>query len=195
MPRLVRRRTFRDRLLFYLNPLDLALELWTYIEGYDWDGVQSSTSTPIGLGLNLLLFLARVNCSNTHSSYDGAVLVRSVEDGYFKSGGYLGGSRGGKMGYFVCTGNPESAPLCAPVIGGPFSPSLDEMENLLFYRYGLARQLWILSWILGTFSMLNAVLCFTKKKRYRMFESNIDVFSLSRPDDFHPKLITSTGGT
>ena len=32
------------------------------------------------------------------------------------------------------------------------------------------------SHVLAGISILNALLCFTKKKRYRMFESNIEVF-------------------
>ena len=114
MPRLVRRRTFRDRLLSYLNPLDLALDLYTYIESYDWDGVQSTTSTPIGLALNILLFIARVNCSRTSSPVYNDVLLTQPQKYYGE-----GWDAENKLGYFVCNGNPASATLsCAPVSGG-----------------------------------------------------------------------------
>ena len=97
MPRLVRRRTLRDRLLSYLNPLDLALDLYTCIESYDWDGVQSTTSTPIGLALNILLFIARVNCSRTSpSAYNDVLLTQPQKYGW---------DTGSKLGYSVCNGN------------------------------------------------------------------------------------------
>ncbi|KAF8430284.1 hypothetical protein EV426DRAFT_556602 [Tirmania nivea] len=131
MPRLVRRQSVRDRILSLLNPFDHALDLYTYIESYDWDGVQSTTSTPLGIALNILLFLARVNCSN--GAYQGweDVLIKST------SGKAYGGGWGSlkNSGYFL--------------------------------RY--------LSWFLAVISALNAVLCFTKKKKYRMFESNIEI--------------------
>ena len=97
MPRLVRRRTLRDRLLSYLNPLDLALDIYTCIESYDWDGVQSTTSTPIGLTLNILLFIARVNCSRTSpSAYNDVLLTQPQKHGW---------DTGSQLGYSVCNGN------------------------------------------------------------------------------------------
>lgn len=114
MPRLVRRRTLRDRLLSYLNPLDLALDLYTCIESYDWDGVQSTTSTPIGIALNILLFIARVSCSRTSQPTDNDVLLTQPQDYYGEGWG-----AGSKFGYSVCNGNPAPAPSsCSPVSGG-----------------------------------------------------------------------------
>lgn len=49
----------------------------------------------------------------------------------------------------------------------------DGMESLLGVYWGT--QLRYLSWFLAIISTLNAVMCFTKKKKYRMFESNIEV--------------------
>ena len=99
MPRLVRRQNLRDRLLSYLNPLDLALDLYTCIESYDWDGVQSTTSTPIGLALNVLLFIARVNCSKTSPSAYNDVLVTQPQKYYGE-----GWNAGSNLGYSVCNG-------------------------------------------------------------------------------------------
>ena len=183
MPRLVRRQSLCARLLSYLNPLDLALDLYTYIGSYDWDGVQSTTSTPIGIGLNLLLFLCRVNCSTSRSDYTGDILAGSYDGKRGPTWRGLGSA--GKVGYFVCNRDPASSPSsCAPVLGGHYSSTLNEMESLRFYRDGWARQLWIFSWILAGISVLNAILCFTKKKRYRMFESNIDVRLPPQPRSF-----------
>jgi len=170
MPRLVRRHSVRDRILSFLNPLDHALDLYTYIESYDWDGVQSTTSTPLGIALNILLFLARVNCSS--GAYQGweDVLIRST------SGKTYGGGWGSpkKSGHFVCAGNPETSPSpCAPFLGGYYPILFGRMESLLGVYWGT--QFRYLSWLLAGISLLNAVMCFTKKKRYRMFESNIEV--------------------
>ncbi|RPB25074.1 hypothetical protein L211DRAFT_836933 [Terfezia boudieri ATCC MYA-4762] len=131
MPRLIRRQSVRDRILSFLNPLDHALDLYTYIESYDWDGVQSTTSTPLGIALNILLFLARVNCSN--GAYQGweDVLIKSTSGKTYGRG--WGSLR--NTGYFL--------------------------------RY--------LSWFLAVISAVNSVMCFTKKKKYRMFESNIEI--------------------
>lgn len=164
MPRLIRRQSVRDRILSFLNPLDHALDLYTYIESYDWDGVQSTTSTPLGVALNILLFLARVNCSS--GAYQD-VLIKSTT-GKTYGGGWK------DSGYFVCAGNPETSPSsCAPFPGGYYPMWFDGMESLLGVYWGT--QLRYLSWFLAVISALNAVMCFTKKKKYRMFESNIEV--------------------
>ncbi|KAF8455096.1 hypothetical protein BGX38DRAFT_1140610 [Terfezia claveryi] len=171
MPRLIRRQSVRDRILSFLNPLDHALDLYTYIESYDWDGVQSTTSTPLGIALNILLFLARVNCSN--GAYEGweDVLIKST------SGKTYGRGWGGSFrnsGYFVCADNPETLPSsCAPFPGGYYPMRFDGIESLLGVYWGT--QLRYLSWFLAVISAVNSVMCFTKKKKYRMFESNIEI--------------------
>lgn len=40
---------------------------------------------------------------------------------------------------------------------------------------GLSYLLWLSSWILAAFSIGNAIYCFTRKKSYRLFESNIEI--------------------
>lgn len=112
MPRLIRRQSVRDRILSILNPLDMALDLYTYIESYDWDGVQSTTSTPIGLALNILLFVARLNCSpGVSSGYED--VLRTSSSGKYYGKGWGSGS---KVGHLVCTANlPTSSPF-APIL-------------------------------------------------------------------------------
>ncbi|PWW74041.1 hypothetical protein C7212DRAFT_284079 [Tuber magnatum] len=43
-------------------------------------------------------------------------------------------------------------------------------SNSLFYR-----QFWVLSWVLAAGSIFNAVYCFSRKRRYRLFESDIKI--------------------
>ena len=61
MPRLVRRRPLRERLLTYLNPYDFLLWLSEEFEGGDWDQLEKNWSLPIGFGLNFVFLIARAN--------------------------------------------------------------------------------------------------------------------------------------
>ncbi|RPB03260.1 hypothetical protein L873DRAFT_1670674 [Choiromyces venosus 120613-1] len=40
---------------------------------------------------------------------------------------------------------------------------------------GLSYFFWVLSWVLAAGSIVNAIYCFTRKRRYRLFESNIEI--------------------
>ena len=61
MPRLVRRRPLAERIKAYLNPLDFLLWLSEELDSSDWDQWQKDWATPIGIGLNLVLLVARAN--------------------------------------------------------------------------------------------------------------------------------------
>ncbi|RCI08543.1 hypothetical protein L249_8922 [Ophiocordyceps polyrhachis-furcata BCC 54312] len=63
MPRLVRRRPLRERVLAMLNPMDLLLWLSEEMETRDWDS--QLVGTQLGLGLNFSLLLARANSAST----------------------------------------------------------------------------------------------------------------------------------
>lgn len=61
MPRLVRRRPLGERIRAYLNPLDFLLWLSEELESGDWDQWQQDWATAIGVGLNVVLLIARAN--------------------------------------------------------------------------------------------------------------------------------------
>ena len=61
MPRLVSRRPLAERIKARVNPLDFLLWLSEELDSNDWDQWQKDWSTPIGIGLNLVLLIARAN--------------------------------------------------------------------------------------------------------------------------------------
>jgi hypothetical protein len=65
MPRLVRRQPLLARIQAYLNPLDFLLWLSEEIDSNDWDEVQRTFATPIGLGLNFVFLIARANSGSS----------------------------------------------------------------------------------------------------------------------------------
>ncbi|RPB07469.1 hypothetical protein P167DRAFT_529948, partial [Morchella conica CCBAS932] len=72
-PRLVRRTPLSERVLAALNPLDALLNLSTWLSSHDWDSLQSSFATPLGLTLNAL-------CLFTRAHSDSSSYRRGVED-------------------------------------------------------------------------------------------------------------------
>jgi hypothetical protein len=61
MPRLVRRQPLAERIKAYLDPLDFLLWLSEQFDSEDWDQWQKDWAKPIGLGLNLVMLIARAN--------------------------------------------------------------------------------------------------------------------------------------
>ncbi|KAG5989413.1 hypothetical protein E4U43_004504 [Claviceps pusilla] len=68
MPRLVRRRSLRERIASMLNPMDFLLWLSEEIETRDWDS--GLIGTQLGLGLNLLFLIVRANSGSEQASDD-----------------------------------------------------------------------------------------------------------------------------
>ncbi|MCJ1478570.1 hypothetical protein MMC13_007251 [Lambiella insularis] len=59
--RLIRRQPLADRIRAYLDPLDFLLWISEQFDSEDIDALQQARGTPIGLGLNLIMLLARAN--------------------------------------------------------------------------------------------------------------------------------------
>lgn len=142
----------------------------TWLGGIDWDGFQNSLATPMGLFLNLTYFIARANSDGT-GRRRGAddVLRRSTID---RMDGW-----GAAISYSVCVSSVGGDDMfaCRPL----HNQFYDDDESLLFYYLGV--QLWFLSWALVVGSLVNTFYCFTKKRRYRLFENNIEVITLVSP--------------
>lgn len=68
--RLVRRRPLLERIKAYLDPYDFLLWLSEELETSDWDQWQESWGIPFGVGLNLLMLVARANSGSRSSAYD-----------------------------------------------------------------------------------------------------------------------------
>ena len=68
MPRLVRRTPWTERLLNSLNPLDFLLWLSEEIETREWD--PKTLGLQLGLGMNIIFFLARANSGATDTVDD-----------------------------------------------------------------------------------------------------------------------------
>ena len=60
-PRLVRRQPLSQRIKAYLNPLEFLLWLSEEIDSSDWDQWQQEWSTTIGIGINVVMLIARAN--------------------------------------------------------------------------------------------------------------------------------------
>ena len=65
MPRLVRRQPLSERIKAYLNPLDFLLWLSEEVDSNDWDEVQRTYATPVGLAFNIVFLIARSNSEQT----------------------------------------------------------------------------------------------------------------------------------
>lgn len=153
MPRLVRRQSVWSRVLASINPFDYLLTVATDIEAYDWDALQTVVGTPLGFALNLLCLLARYNAGSKPAGYD---------DVFARPPGRAA-SWSSPTSNWVCRPphtEREGWMECAPVSGN--ASLWDNKMNMLAY-------------MLLAFSAGNMVYCFTKKRRYRLFESNIDV--------------------
>ena len=70
MPRIVRRQPLIERIKAYLNPFDFLLWLSEELESNGWDQLEKEWALPIGLGLNLLVFIARANMNVASRTYD-----------------------------------------------------------------------------------------------------------------------------
>ena len=87
--RLIRRQPLAERIKAYLDPLDFLLWLSEQFDSEDWDRWQKDWATPVGLGLNFVMLIARAN------SGGGG---RGVVDDVF--GDEPSGT--GWLGWFVC---------------------------------------------------------------------------------------------
>ena len=68
--RLVRRRPISERIRSYFDIWDFLLWLSEEFEGGDWDQWQRDWATPIGIGLNLGMLIARSNSARSTNSHD-----------------------------------------------------------------------------------------------------------------------------
>jgi hypothetical protein len=68
--RLVRRAPLLERVKAYLNPLDFLLWLSEVIDTSDWDQWQKDYGTPLGVGLNFIMLIARANSGRATGTYD-----------------------------------------------------------------------------------------------------------------------------
>ena len=59
--RLIRRQPLAARIKAYLDPLDFLLWVSEQFDSDDWDQWQKDWATPIGLGMNLVMLVARAN--------------------------------------------------------------------------------------------------------------------------------------
>ena len=173
--RLVRRQSLAERLLSPINPFDLFLALSIWLESHDWDNLQNTIKNPLGLALNVLCLISRAN-SNGGSRRSAEDVLRRPMGGYPGGIGSSGGAGWGSgLSYFVCVSPFSSTPnvgarhdetiSCLPLSSQGYRSS-----NSLFYR-----QFGVLSWVLAAGSVVNAIYCFSRKRRYRLFESNIEV--------------------
>lgn len=174
--RLVRRQPLAERLLSLINPFDFILGLWIWLESHDWDNLQNTIKNPLGLTLNILCLISRANSNGSSRRSRADDVLRRPMGGYpgsISSGGGAGWGSG--LSYFVCVSPLSSTPNVGVVHGEtisclPLSSQGYRSSNSLFYR-----QFWVLSWVLAAGSIVNAIYCFSRKRRYRLFESNIEV--------------------
>ena len=68
--RVVRRAPLLDRVRALLNPAELALWAWEEVVSHDWEEFDRQWSTVLGLGLNLVFVLARINSAATSNGDD-----------------------------------------------------------------------------------------------------------------------------
>ena len=59
--RLIRRQPLLKRLKAYLDPLDFLFWLSEELDSSDWEQWQKEWATPIGIGLNIVMLVARAN--------------------------------------------------------------------------------------------------------------------------------------
>lgn len=118
----------------------------------------------MGLFLNITYFIARANS-------DGAGRRRGADDVLRRSTIDRMDGWGAAISYSVCVSSVGGDDMfaCRPL----HNQFYDDDESLLFYYLGT--QLWFLSWALVVGSLVNTFYCFTKKRRYRLFENNIEV--------------------
>jgi hypothetical protein len=161
MPRIVRRQSTYQRVTSSLNPLDHLLRLATDYEAFDWDNWQNTWGTPLGILLNMFCMIARGQADKYR---------RVGVDDVFQRPSGQGPSVATGLSYFVCdtvvARTPTQAMACAPL-------RMTGVNGLgLFIG---EEQLWAASWALAAVSVGNAIYCFSRKKQYRLFESNIEV--------------------
>jgi len=174
--RLVRRQSMTERLLTLINPFDFFLALSIWLESHDWDNLQNTIKNPLGLALNILCLISRANSNGSSRRRSAEDVLRRPMGGYPGGIGSGGGADSGSgLSYFVCALPLSSTPNAGAAHGEtisclPLSSQDYRSSNSLFYR-----QFWVLSWVLATGSIVNAIYCFSRKRRYRLFESNIEV--------------------
>lgn len=168
MPRVIRRQSTYQWISSSLNPLDHLLRLATDFEAFDWDNWQNTWGTPLGLLLNASCMIARGQAEKFRRVGVEDVFRRSSTSSPVAAG----------LSYFVC----DTAGFSPSSTGGDFM-ACKPLAQSSFAAHGppyslstfLDSQLWLSSWLLAAFSFGNAVYCFTRKRRYRMFEQSIEV--------------------
>ena len=65
--RLIRRQPLAERIKAYLDPLDFLLWVSEQFDSDDWDQWQKDWATSIGLGMNLVMLIARANSGSLGS--------------------------------------------------------------------------------------------------------------------------------
>ncbi|KAK6498893.1 hypothetical protein TWF481_011464 [Arthrobotrys musiformis] len=66
--RMVRRKTFGERIASFLNPMDNWLAISLLFEEFDWDGFGESVALPVSIALNVALIIFRAS-SNTSGGW------------------------------------------------------------------------------------------------------------------------------
>ncbi|KAK6352368.1 hypothetical protein TWF730_009196 [Orbilia blumenaviensis] len=66
--RMVRRKTFGERIASFLNPMDNWLAISLLFEEFDWDGFGESVALPVSIALNVALMIFRAS-SNTSGGW------------------------------------------------------------------------------------------------------------------------------
>lgn len=163
MPRVVRHAPLSQRIAGWLNPFDHLLALSTDIDSYDWDTLQHTLGDPLGIGLNLLTAITRANADAFRSRYEDDVFS-------YASGRGHGSTWAGGLGYLVCESKLREDGFLA------CTPDLGALENGGGSLFGI--QFRIISWAMVLVSIVNTVYIFQRKRRYRLFESNIEVKKL-----------------
>jgi hypothetical protein len=162
MPRIIRRQSTYQRISSYLNPFDFLLRLATDYEAFDWDNWQNTWGTPLGIVLNVSCMISRSHAEKFRRA--------SVDDVFRRTSGSPSMAAG--LSYFVCDTSDVSAATAEKTMAcRPLSVDNGSCSYFTF----VDEQLWLSSLALAAFSVGNAIYCFTRKKRYRLFESSIEV--------------------
>jgi hypothetical protein len=160
--RVIRRQSTYQRISSYLNPFDFLLRLATDYEAFDWDNWQNTWGTPLGIMLNVFCMIARGQADKFSRAGVDDVFRRTSSSGNMAAG----------LSYFVCDVASNAAVITDVVMACRPLP-LD--SGLCSFFAFVGYQLWLSSYALAFFSVANAIYCFAKKKRYRLFEYNIEV--------------------
>jgi hypothetical protein len=162
--RVIRRQSTYQRISSYLNPFDFFLRLATDYEAFDWDNWQNTWGTPLGIVLNVFCMIARGQADKFRRAGVDDVFRRTSSSPSMAAG----------LSYFVCDAARDATVITDGVMAcRPLALDSGLCSFFAFVGY----QLWLSSYALALFSIANAVYCFVRKKRYRLFEYNIEVWT------------------